>query len=289
MTTPRFGARLLGEDVFVPVGAGRSLRAMVAGTGDDLVVLETGLGFSGLTWQPVHARLAEHARVVAYERAGFGDSAPADDPRDLFRLANDLVTVVDAVPHARLVLVGHSWGGPLVRVAAARLLARGEDVARVVLVDPADEHADLYFGRVAAAGNALQGSLLTGLARVGLLGRVLRPMASGMAEPARSAAIAASATRAAAAAAASEMRGVQPGLTQLRQTPPDLQDVPVTVISGTRRGRLGASARDQLVDAHRRTAAAQARGRWVAADRSGHLVPFTEPGLVVDEALGRRA
>ncbi|RIJ44037.1 alpha/beta fold hydrolase, partial [Clavibacter lycopersici] len=135
------GAGLLGRDVTVTTADGRRLRAMVAGDGDDLVVLEAGLGGSGLTWGPVHGILARTHRVVAYDRAGLGGSDPDPAPRDLDRLADDLEAVVAAFPHRRLVLVGHSWGGPVVRVAAARRIARGLPTAGVVLVDPSDERA----------------------------------------------------------------------------------------------------------------------------------------------------
>lgn len=40
-----------------------------------------------------------------------------------------------------------------------------------------------------------------------------------------------------------------------------------------------------LTAAHRRTAAAFPNGRLVEARRSGHLVMFTEPELIVDEIL----
>ncbi len=69
----------LGRAVTVTAPDGRRLRAMVAGEGDDLVVLEAGLGGSGLTWGLVHGILARTHRVFAYDRAGLGDSDP--DPR----------------------------------------------------------------------------------------------------------------------------------------------------------------------------------------------------------------
>jgi pimeloyl-ACP methyl ester carboxylesterase len=40
-----------------------------------------------------------------------------------------------------------------------------------------------------------------------------------------------------------------------------------------------------LVAAHRERAAALPRGRHVEAPRSGHLVMFTDPQIVVDEIL----
>lgn len=125
---------LLGRDVTVTTADGRRLHSMVAGDGDgdDLVVLEAGLGGSGLTWGLVHGILARTHRVVAYDRAGLGDSDPDPAPRDLDRLADDLEAVIAAFPHRRLVLAGHSWGGPIVRVVAARRIAQGLDRKSVV-------------------------------------------------------------------------------------------------------------------------------------------------------------
>jgi pimeloyl-ACP methyl ester carboxylesterase len=40
------------------------------------------------------------------------------------------------------VLVGHSWGGPIVRVAAAGVPER---IAGLVLVDQTDEGCDMFF------------------------------------------------------------------------------------------------------------------------------------------------
>src|SRR5690625_2269342 len=121
---------------WVPTADGRHLHVVVAGTGTDLVVLEAGLGAGALSWGPVLELLAPHCRVVAYDRAGYGRSDPDLRPRDLSRLADDLITVVGAVDHARLVLAGHSWGGPVVRLAAARLLA-AEAAARPLAAEAA--------------------------------------------------------------------------------------------------------------------------------------------------------
>ncbi|MCS3842292.1 alpha/beta fold hydrolase [Microbacterium sp. AK031] len=127
--SPVPGSGLLGEDRMLTTPGGRRLRTMVRGSGDDLVVLEAGLGMSGLYWGPVHELISAGSRVVAYERAGYGGSDADTDPRTLERLADDLGIVVDAVPHRRLVLIGHSWGGPIVRTAAARRLADGRTVS----------------------------------------------------------------------------------------------------------------------------------------------------------------
>ena len=289
---------------WVPTADGRHLHLVVAGTGTDLVVLEAGLGAGALSWGPVLELLAPHCRVVAYDRAGYGRSDPDLRPRDLSRLADDLITVVGAVDHARLVLAGHSWGGPVVRLAAARLLAAegaltddagargpcpGSSLVGLVLVDPSDEHAELYFSRAMRVMSNLQGPLLQLLARTGVLRPLLRAQASALPEPYRSRAADSVSTLAAARTMVAENAHVIRGLRSFRLDPLDLDAVPLTVVSGCSAGRADRAVREQLTRAHAISAAAHPRGRHVRARRSGHLVPFTEPELVADEILDQLA
>jgi pimeloyl-ACP methyl ester carboxylesterase len=271
---------LPGRDMTVTTTDGRRLRAMVAGDGDDLVVLEAGLGGSGLTWGLVHGILARTHRVVAYDRAGLGDSDPDPAPRDLDRLADDLEAVVAAFPHRRLVLVGHSWGGPVVRVAAARRIARGLPTAAVVLVDPSDERARAYASPAARVGFAAQAALLVPLARLGLLRRLHRIALAGLPGPLLDAAAVAAGSVRAARATAAEQRHLLPGLAGLVGSASPLPGIPVRVISGTTAGPLTRGQRRDLVRAHRASAAAFEQGAWIPAPRAEHMVPVTDPDVV---------
>ncbi|OUE21025.1 short chain dehydrogenase [Clavibacter michiganensis] len=273
----------LGQEVTVTTPDGRHLRAMADGTGDDLVVLEAGLGGSGFTWGLVHRILARTHRVVAYDRAGLGSSDPDPAPRDVARLADDLEAVIAAFPHRRLVLVGHSWGGPIVRVAAARRITRGLPTAGVVLVDPSDERARAYSGPLVRAGFAAQAALLVPLARLGLLAPLHQIALAGLPGPLLAAAVAAAGSVTAARATAAEQRHLLPGLRALAAHPgatATLPGVPVRVISGTASGALTGRQRADLVGAHRGSAAAAEGGRWIPAPRSEHMVPVTDPDVV---------
>ncbi|MGP9539901.1 alpha/beta fold hydrolase [Brachybacterium sp. AOP43-C2-M15] len=272
---------MTGDEGSVRTADGRRLRTIAMGAGPGLVVLEAGLGAGAHSWGPVMEHLAGHTRVLAYDRAGYGASDPDPRPRDLARLADDLLCVSRSLEHERLVLVGHSWGGPVVRTAAARL----SELSGLVLVDPADEHAELYFSRGMAILGAAQGPLLEGLARVGLLRPLLGAQASGLPEPYRTPALDAASTPAAAKAMRAENAHVVRGLRGLRLDPLEIGPVPVTVISGRRAGRSDRALRDQLSTAHAASAGAHPGGRYVEAHDSGHLVPFAQPGLVADEAL----
>ncbi|MVQ41880.1 alpha/beta fold hydrolase [Microbacterium sp. MAH-37] len=259
---------------------------MSAGAGDDVVVLEAGLGISGQYWGAVQQHVARSARVVGYERAGYGASTPSPAPyRDLPGLTDDLQAVVESQACRRLVLVGHSWGGPIVRMLAARLSAAGAPPAGVVLVDQSDEHAaDLYISALMRWSSTAQAKLMPPLARMRLLRPLMRSTLTGLPEPWRTAAADASSTVAAARTAAAELSHVAGGIQQLRDAPPDLRDMPVTVLSGGRSSFADRRMRARIVAAHRETART-VDARYVLARRSGHLIPVSEPELVAAEAV----
>lgn len=97
------------------------------------VVLEAGLGSFSPNWHWVQQALADHVRVVAYDRAGLGWSDPSPAPRDAATMAAELHTALHAAGiDAPYVLAGHSFGGLVVRAFAE--LYRPE-TAGLVLVD----------------------------------------------------------------------------------------------------------------------------------------------------------
>src|SRR5262249_42470869 len=106
---------------------------LVSGSGPVTVVLESGWP-GGMGWEEVRGQVARFARVVSYDRAGIGGSPPGPEPRDAKRIAGELHAALrNAGIAPPPVLVGHSLGGPFVRVFAHLYPA---DVAGLVLVDP---------------------------------------------------------------------------------------------------------------------------------------------------------
>jgi len=123
----------------------RRLVLTTSGHGSPVVVLETGLGAESVEWGAVQRGLSAHARVCRYDRAGRGASDAAVSPRGPDELVADLYTLLR---RARLappyVLVGHSFGGLMVRLFARRHRA---EVAGAVLVDAMHENQFEVFGR----------------------------------------------------------------------------------------------------------------------------------------------
>lgn len=139
---------------FYELGSHR-LHYVCAGSGEPTVWLEAGLPRSSLDWTMVQPALAQLTRTCSYDRAGYGFSEPGPRPRDGQRLAAELVALSDAVtPQGRTVLVGHSWGGLVVRQAAS---LRPDRVAALVLVDPTP--AELLAQMPAAARQEWEDSL----------------------------------------------------------------------------------------------------------------------------------
>lgn len=116
----------------VDVG-GRRLAMTCGGQGRPAVILETGLGAESGAWATVQAALARRTLVCRYDRAGRGGSEPASSPRSAADMVDDLRRLLDVAGiEAPYVLVGHSFGGLLMRLYAH---SHPREVAGLVLVD----------------------------------------------------------------------------------------------------------------------------------------------------------
>lgn len=269
---------------------GRRLRLHPSGadpsSARDLVVLEAGLGSAGRSWGPVQRLLPPGVASVAYDRGGYGASDPASGRRGLTELAADLDAVVASLPHRRLVVVGHSWGGPILRVWAAGVLSsthRGTDPGRLaglVLADPADERADLYFSRAYRLQARSQNALYPLLVRVGIMAPLARVALKGLPEPDLTETVTDVSSLGAAHAVVAENSITVEELAGLRADPPQLGDLPIRVVSGTQRAFLARLARDPLIAAHRLFVTEHAGATPIEAPNSEHLVPITDPAIV---------
>ena len=112
---------------------GHRLHLIERGSGP-AVVFESGISATCLNWTRVRGEVERFARACAYDRAGLGWSDLAASPRTALAIIDDLHALLEAARIPKpCILVGHSFGGLLVRAYAAKYPA---DVAALVLVDP---------------------------------------------------------------------------------------------------------------------------------------------------------
>src|SRR6185295_6916135 len=116
----------------------------IEGQGPRTVVLESGLGDTLEVWKDIQPRIADHcARTLAYTRAGYLGSDPANDgPRDSATVVAELRAELqkrNILPP--YVLVGHSLGGLYMQYFARNFPG---EVAGLVLVDSThwNQHMD---------------------------------------------------------------------------------------------------------------------------------------------------
>ncbi|MGQ7847716.1 alpha/beta fold hydrolase [Granulosicoccus sp. 3-233] len=116
---------------------GFSLHADCRGSGEVTILFEAGLGGSSLEWSAIQSALAPQARSCVYDRAGYGRSDPSPQTRDARHLAAEADQLLDALGvGGPLILVGHSFGGFIVRLLA---MLREADMLAMVLVDASHE------------------------------------------------------------------------------------------------------------------------------------------------------
>jgi pimeloyl-ACP methyl ester carboxylesterase len=139
----------------VDIGGGRKIYMKCQGSGSPTVVLVSGLGNAADIWSvttdpkngpPVFDEVAKFTRVCAYDRPGTirvtdddkpSPSTPVEQPTSAKPAAADLDALLGASGEpAPYVLVGHSFGGPIIRLYAGFHPA---EVGGLVLVDALSE------------------------------------------------------------------------------------------------------------------------------------------------------
>jgi pimeloyl-ACP methyl ester carboxylesterase len=269
--------------------------------------MEAALGGSSISWSLIQPEVARLTRVCSYDRAGFGWSGAGPMPRTAGRVADELHVLLDrgGVPPP-FVLVGHSFGGLVMRIFAAR---HPSEVAGLVLVDPAHpedwvrpapkEQAKIDRGmRLCRSGAAAArygaARIVSGLVTIGLFG-VARGLARVVSRGGLS----------------REDEGI---LAPLWKLPPEARkplrqfwtqeqffdalgsqiatistsaaetldasaggfgDLPLVTISSTDPGDYRFRQQDALASLSR-------RGRHIVASNSGHWIPLDQPQVVID-------
>lgn len=268
---------------------GRSVYAEESGQGTALVVFEAGSGLGRTCWDPVVPLLADRARLVAYDRAGFCRSGRTREQLGIDDMAADLVALTEAVApeSAPLVLVAHSMGGLVARRAAERL---GPRLGGLLLLDPTPETAPVYdrFDQTArwVSISLGVGQLLVWFRPLAWIstGNVRRVFPPDTYKTMR----AEDFTPAGIAQTRKEFKAVAAAVHQFRAEPPSLPACPTVLISASRPLRRGENRR-AIAEHQRRYVQTLPDGRFEEAD-SSHFIQAEQPENVADQVrhlLGR--
>jgi pimeloyl-ACP methyl ester carboxylesterase len=286
--------------LLIDVG-GHRLHAICRGHGSPIVLLESGIAASSLSWAAVQPEIAKFARVCAYDRAGLAWSEAASCPRSFEQIVDELSTILGRVaPGERYVMVGHSFGSFVIRAYAAR---NPDSVVGLVMVDPPTEWLTITPERARMLRGGRQLSRIGALlAQIGVVRACLVLLTGGAPGAPR---------RFVRVFGPMAARTLERLIGEVRKLPPDVypilqelwcqpkcfhamadhlgvleregtsmgalippRSIPVVVISS------GNQPPEQIA-AHRMLAERSADGRHVVAARSAHWVQFDEPELVV--------
>ncbi len=118
--------------VLVNVG-GYKMHIYCMGEGSPTIILDHAGGGSSRDWALIQPKLAEHTRVCAYDRAGYGWSDYNPAPRTMEQQVHELHGLLaGANETGPYILVGHSYGARVDRVFAAKY---PDEVTGMVLMD----------------------------------------------------------------------------------------------------------------------------------------------------------
>jgi pimeloyl-ACP methyl ester carboxylesterase len=299
-------ARVPPPGNLIDVGGFR-LHLHCVGAGSPAVVFDAALGASSLSWALVQPEVARITRTCAYDRAGFAWSDGGPMPRTAGRVADELHELLQrAEIPPPYILVGHSFGGLVMRIFAAR---HREKTGGLVLVDPAHpeewvepgEHerrqidrgarlcrhgataARLGIARAVAAFVAV-GALAPARGLVGLISRgglsradeeILAPIWKLPPEARRPLAQFWTEPKFF-EALGSQIASICESAAEARDAGVSgLTDLPVTVITAA----TSSERRRQL---HEALAKQSSRGRQLLAREGGHWVPLDQPAIVID-------
>jgi pimeloyl-ACP methyl ester carboxylesterase len=120
----------MGNHLFVPRNDTSLIGDLWSGDGPTVLLLHAGV-CDRRSWEVVAPEVSKQAKVVSYDRRGFGDTAPGTSS---FTHLDDLCALLDRLQIAKAWLVGSSAGGKLALDAAISLPKR---VAGLVLLAPA--------------------------------------------------------------------------------------------------------------------------------------------------------
>jgi len=223
------------------------------------ILLESGGGMDSSEWNALAPRLAQEtgATVIAYDRAGFGKS---DLPETKYDLREDTVALWRGLRtlglDRNLILVGHSYGGFLIRFEAAE---HPDAVRGVVFVDPFTVEFVDMFGIEYCNNHPMMGKLPFDTSQPETLNKLQRASVRMVGAPGSNLAEKIAVMR----------KAVIP------------EGIPVRVITSGTTWLPKPEEQKAWRESHERLTASIKGAILVLAEKSGHMIPYSQPDLLV--------
>lgn len=243
-------------DTLISVG-GHRLHFQVIEGGSPAILLEAGGGMDLTGWADLAPRLAREteATVISYSRAGFGKSDLPETPHDMRLEAHWLWNALKQLGLEKdLILVGHSFGGWMVRLEASEY---PEAVRGIVFVDPFTAE---FVDRLTVEyldDHPMSGKLpfdTSDPAKLTILQRALVRMVGD---------------------------GLAPKMDIMRTTIVP-EGIPVVIITSGRQWLPKEEEQQAWRTAHEQMAASIQGAVLIVAENSNHMIPWFQPDIIVE-------
>ena len=253
---PMSNQEIEAVETLVQVGKYR-LNFQVIEGGDLTILLEAGGGMDSNEWNNLAPELARKtgSTIVSYDRAGFGKSDLPETPHDMREEVEWLWQALQKLKLDKdLILVGHSFGGWMIRLIASE---HPDAVRGIVFVDPfTNEFVDLL-GVEYLDNHPMAGKLPFDTSQPDKLTKFQR------------------------AAVRMTGDGLKPKIEIMRKTsiPPD---IPVVVITSGRPFLPKTEEQEAWRLSHEQMTASIEGAILVVAEESGHMIPMSQPDLIME-------
>ena len=273
------------------------------GIGSPTVILEAGLGESSLSWYPVQAEIAKTTRVCAYDRAGLGWSDGMSEPMSPEQVAKTLHRLLqNAAIKPPFILVGHSRGGLFCRSFYHQF---PDEIKGMVLVDSVHDNAaarEFEFARWDYFLQKIQLIIALPLSKMGFIRMMGWANADRQPSPLPGDILAAKTAvqnrTATARAVVNEITVMRKSLDPATPPPASLGSLPLVVLTSGKGidvelAKQNAVAKNRSVEnaaaiaqtekvLQEELAALSSNSKHLIATKSGHLIMYDQPDLVIN-------
>ncbi|PIG94055.1 alpha/beta hydrolase [Gloeocapsopsis sp. IPPAS B-1203] len=274
---------------------GKTWHYQIMGEGHLTVVVDSGTGGTHLDWQLVQPEVAKFARILTYDRAGYGWSDISSESRTAEQVVSELRQLLREVEiEPPYVLVGMSLSGLFSRLFA---YCYPEEVAGMVLVDVAHERmyeeTPVEWVELNQRLERFLTHVVPIIARIGLLRLLVAfdslPMAAGLFQKfppsMQPLAKALYSQTQFGKTFAQESAAVSISMSQVEQARKikPFPDIPLIVLSsGKPDFDITQDVLQKLQELHADLASESPQGIHIIARESGHAIQLDKPELVVD-------